>query len=66
MELSFLQVYYGFVCMYVLRLNVPANSYGHVRMVSLPNHLKYFSLDKLDYTVNYYFVNILSLIGQCP
>ena len=35
-----------FVCLFGLMLNVPVNSYGHVRTVSSPNHT--FFLGKLD------------------
>ena len=36
------------------------NNYGHVGMVSSPNHT--FFLGKLVYAVNQYFVHILSLV----
>ena len=39
-----------------LLLYVPFNSYGHVRMVSSPNHT--FFLGTLDQAFNQYFVNI--------
>ena len=41
-------------------VNVPVNSYGHVDMVSSPNHT--FFPGKLDKAVNQYFVHILSLV----
>ena len=48
------------VCLFVLMLNIPVNSYGHVGIVSSPNHT--FFLGKLDSAVNQYFVHILSLV----
>ena len=36
------------------------NSYGHVVIVSSPNH--FFSLGKLEHAVNQYFVHILLLV----
>ena len=41
-------------------LYVPVNSYGHVGMVSSPNHT--FSLGKLEQAVNKYLVHILLLV----
>ena len=40
-----------------LMLNVPVNSYGHVRSSN-----NTFFLAKLDYKVNQYFVHILSFV----
>ena len=45
---------------FVLMLNVSVNSYGHVGMVSSPNHT--FFLSKLDLAVNQYFGHTLSLV----
>ena len=38
--------HYLFVCLFGLILYIPVNSYGHVRMISSPNHT--FFLSKLD------------------
>ena len=40
-----------------LLLYITGNSYGHVGMVSSPNHT--FFLGKLEQAVNQYFVHIL-------
>ena len=53
-----MRFWFGFL--FGLILYIPVNSYGHVGMVSSPNHT--FFLDKLDYVVNQYFVHILSLV----
>ena len=45
-----------------LLLYIPVNSYGHVGMVSSPNHI--FFLGKLEQAVNQYFVHILSLVAD--
>ena len=51
------------VCLFVLLLYVPVNSYGHFWMVSSPNHAHFF-LGKLEQAVNQYFVHILSLVAD--
>ena len=43
-----------------LIIYAPVNSYGHVGMVSSPNHI--FFLGKLDLVVNQYFLHILLLV----
>ena len=49
--------FFGF---FALMLCIPVTSYGHVGMVSSPNHT--FFLDKLDQAVNQYLVHILLLV----
>ena len=44
--LLFSKLYKFFFVLFVLMLNVPVNSYGHVGTVSSPNHT--FILSKLD------------------
>ena len=53
-----------FVCLLGLMLYVPVNSYGHVGMVSSPNHT--FFLGKLQLAVIQYFVHTLWLVTQQP
>ena len=48
------------VRVFVLLLNILFNSYGHVGMVSSPNHT--FFLDKLEQAVNKYSVDILLFV----
>ena len=47
---------------FVLLLHSSHHYYGHVRMVSLPNHTLF--LGKLEQVVNQYFVHILSLVTE--
>ena len=49
-----------FVCLFVLLLYVPVNSYGHYEMVSSPKHT--FSWTSIEQAVNQYFEHILSLV----
>ena len=49
-----------FVSLFGLILNVPVNSYVHVGTVGSPNHTVF--LDKLDKTVNQFFVHILTFV----
>ena len=51
-----------FICLFVLLLNVPINSYGHGETVSLPDHT--FFLGKLEQVVNQYFVHILLFVTE--
>ena len=44
--LSNSQHMFWLICLFGLMLNIPVNSYGHVRTVSSPNHT--FFLGKLD------------------
>ena len=56
-------VYLGllFVCLFVLLLYLPVNSYGHFGTVS--SAIKpHFFMGKLEKAVNQYFVHILSLV----
>ena len=56
LSMPFFEQGFGF---FGLMLNIPVNSYSHVRMVSSPNHT--FYLGKLDQVVNQYFVHIFRL-----
>ena len=47
------------ICLFVLLLYVPGNSYGHSGTVSLPNHTFFWQLEQ---AVNQYFVHILSFV----
>ena len=48
------------LCLFGLMLNIPVNSYGHVRTVSPPYHT--FFLGELDKADNQYFVHMLTLV----
>ena len=51
---------YNVLVWFGLLLYVPGNNYGHVGMVSSPNHT--FFLGKLEQEVNQYFMDILLLV----